>query len=433
MNPDSPLTLTGGLILDPASGFSALGDLFLAAGHVVGIAAPGEHPPCGEVLDVGGLVVCPGLVDLHVHLREPGQTHKETIASGTRAAVAGGFTTVCCMPNTTPPLDRPARVAALQATIAAEAVCRVHVIGAACLDNVPGQPADLASLAASGCVAVTDDAFPLETDEQRRDLLCRAAAAGLPFIAHCEDRSLSGGAAVNAGAVSAQLGLSGQPDAAETVAAEAWLRLGGLGARLHLAHVSTAGTVAALSRARATWVGRLSAETAPHYFALTEAAVLEHGANAKMNPPLRSDADREAVRQALADGLISIVATDHAPHSPAEKAAGLAAAPFGVVGLETALGVALTELYHSGLMSLSQVIGCLTVNPVRLLGLPGGYLAPGAAADVCVFDPQATWVVDPAEFRSLGRNSPFAGRELRGKPWATIVGGRVAWREGDLL
>jgi dihydroorotase len=433
MDPAAPLMLRGGLIVDPASGFSARGDLFLAGGHVVGLAPPGEQAPFGEVLDVRGLVVCPGLIDLHVHLREPGQTHKESIATGTRAAVAGGFTTVCCMPNTTPPLDRPERVDDVHARALTSAACRLHVIGASCLDNVPGCPADIEALATAGCVAVTDDAFPLESDEQRADLLRRSAAACLPFVAHCEDKGLSQGGVMHEGETSRRLGVRGQPGEAERLAVAAWLRLAAVGGRLHLAHVSTGGSAQALAGALPGWAGRLTAETAPHYFALTDAAVIGCGANAKMNPPLRPEADRQAIREALRSGVIPVIATDHAPHSPTEKAAGLVEVPFGVVGLETALGVTLTELYHSGLMPLPRVLACLTANPASLWGLPGGYLSPGAVADVCVFDPDASWVVDPGRFESLGRNTPFAGRELRGRPWATIVGGRLRWREGEFL
>lgn len=428
-----PLTLTGGLLVDPATGHCAEGDLFLADGRIVGMAPPGVHEPVGEELAVAGLVVAPGLIDVHVHLREPGQMHKETIVTGTRAALAGGFTAVCCMPNTNPALDRPERVAALYGRIAEAAACPVHVIGACCLDNVPGQPADLRALAEAGCIAVTDDAFPLENDSQRRETLVAAAAAGLPCIVHCEDKTLSGGAPLHEGLVSHQLGVPGQAAAAESTVARAWLGLSATGAHLHLAHVSSAETLMALREAQAAWAGRLTAETAPHYFALTDEAVLAHGANAKMNPPLRAAADRAAVRSALADGTLPIIATDHAPHSPAEKARGLQEAPFGVVGLETALGVSLTELYHSGLMPLVAVLRCLSTNPALLMGLPGGSLAPGSRGDVTIFDPQATWTVDPERFASLGRNTPFAGAQLRGKPWGTIVGGRLVWREGQFL
>jgi len=423
------LTLTGGLVVDPSSGSAARADVFIADRRIAGLHPPGERPSVGEVVDVTGRVVAPGLVDIHVHLREPGQTHKETIASGTRAAVAGGFTTVCCMPNTDPPLDRPERVREVQEIIQRDAACRVQVIGAISLDNDPDRPADARALQAAGCVALTDDAFPLPEQAQRRQALQAAAAAGLPFIAHCEDKSLSHGAPLHEGEVSRRLGLVGQPDLAESVAAERWLQLHETGARLHLAHVSTARTVAALREAMPRWQGRLSAETAPHYFALTDAAVLRFGADAKMNPPLRSEADRQAVAAAVRDGLLAVIATDHAPHAPAEKALGLASAPFGVVGLETALGVALTAL--QGEMGLPEVLRRMTAGPAQVLGLSAGRLAPGAAADVVIIEPDAPWTVQPSRFLSQGWNTPFAGETLLGRVWGTIVDGALLYLDGE--
>lgn len=427
------LTLAGGHVIDPASGFSAVADVFLRAGQVVSILPPGEQPAMGERVDVTGLVVSPGLVDMHVHLREPGQTHKETIVTGTRAAVAGGFTTVCAMPNTTPPLDRPERVREALDLIRRDALCRVEIIGSISLDNDPDQFSEVLALKAAGCVALTDDAFPLRTQDQRRWALQLAGQADLPFIAHCEDKTLSAGGVINAGAVSAQLGVPGQPATAESEAAAQWLQLADLGARLHLAHVSTAATVAALREALPRWHGRLSAETAPHYFALTEQSVLASGADAKMNPPLRTQADRLAVKEALVEGTIAAIATDHAPHALAEKAQGLIVAPFGIVGLETALAVSLSELYHTGLLTLPQLLARLSAAPARLLGLIAGCLASGSVADLTIFDPQAEWQVEPNDFRSLGRNTPFAGLTLRGQVWGTIVGGQWAYRERQLV
>ena len=427
------LTLTGGHVIDPGSGFSAVADVFVVDGQVVSLLPPGEQPAMGERLDVSGLVVCPGLIDVHVHLREPGQTHKETIASGTRAAVAGGFTTVCCMPNTTPPLDRPDRVREVQEIIRRDAACHVQVIGSVSLDNDPEHFSDAVALRDAGCVALTDDAFPLVTQAQRRTALEVARAAFLAFIAHCEDKSLSAGGVMNEGPVSRELGVPGQPSEAETMCAREWLTLADLGARLHLAHVSTAGTVAAVRAAQAQWQGRLTAETAPHYFSLTDEAVRRAGADAKMNPPLRSAVDRVAVREAVVTGDLAVIATDHAPHSPEEKSQGLLAAPFGIVGLETALAVSLTELLHTGLLSLPAVLARLTANPAAALGLTAGCLTPGAPADLAIIDPQAEWTVDPERFQSLGRNSPFSGMTVRGQVWGTVVGGKLVYREGQLL
>lgn len=426
------MTIRGGLVVDPVSGFAAPADVFVAGDVISALHPPGEQPAVGEIIDAGGMIVAPGLVDIHVHLREPGQTHKETIATGTRAAVAGGFTTVCCMPNTTPPLDRPERVRQALEIIQRDAVCRVHVIGAANLDNDPERPSDAPALKAAGCVALTDDAFPLPEQPQRLQALRAAAATGLPFIAHCEDKSLSLGAPMASGDISRQLGVAGQPAAAESVSAAQWLALAAAGARLHLAHVSTAATVQELQNAAPAWQGRLSAETAPHYFSLTDQAVLRHGANAKMNPPLRSDADRLAVKQAVVDGTLGVIATDHAPHAADEKALGLEQAPFGIVGLETALAVSLSEFLHTGLLSLPEVLARMTVMPARVLSLTCGCLAPGAVADIVVFDPDEAWTVQPDHFQSMGRNTPFAGETLRGRVKTTIAGGKLAYHNGEV-
>ena len=436
----SSLTLTGGHVMDPASGFSARADVFISDGQIVAIRPPGEHSPIGRAIAVDDLIVAPGLVDLHVHLREPGQTHKETIATGTRAAVAGGFTTVCCMPNTTPPLDRPGRICEVQQIIARDAACYVHVIGSISLDNDPERFADADALKAAGCVALTDDAFPLVTQDQRREALHRAAQAGLPFVSHCEDKAISQGAPVNEGETSRNLGLPGQPAEAESANARQWLQLAGLGARLHLAHVSTSGTVAALAEAFPQWDGRLSAETAPHYFSLTDAAVLRAGSNAKMNPPLRSQQDADAVREAVADGVLAAIATDHAPHTPDEKLEGhgdlaetVSRAAFGIIGLETALGASLTALYHTGLMPLMAVLTRLTADPARIFGLSCGCLGPGSRANVAILDPSAEWTVDPSVFQSKSRNTPFAGMKLKGRVWGTVVNGRLAYLDGKMI
>jgi dihydroorotase len=427
------LTLTNGHVIDPRSGFSAVADVFIVYGQIASILPPGEQPPMGERLDATGLIVCPGLIDIHVHLREPGQTHKETIASGARAAVAGGFTTVCCMPNTTPPLDRPERIREVAEIIRRDAVCRVGVIGSISLENDPDRFSDAVALKAAGCVALTDDAFPLVTQAQRRRALELAAQADLPFIAHCEDKTLSAGGVMNEGSVSERLGVPGQPAEAETACARQWLQLAGTGARLHLAHVSAAATVAALREAKAEWQGRLTAETAPHYFSLTDEAVVDSAADAKMNPPLRSAADQLAIKEAVVAGDLAVIATDHAPHAPQEKARGLQTAPFGIVGLETALAVSLSELSHTGLMSLPALLARFTTNAAAALGLASGCLAPGSVADVTIIDPQAEWTVDAERFQSLGRNTPFKGMALRGRVWATIVEGNLRYHDGRIM
>ena len=430
----SAFTLVRGEVVDPVRGFQAVADLCVLEGKVKWIRPPGS-PPEGEVVAVDGLVVCPGLVDIHVHLREPGYEHKETVASGTQAAVAGGFTTVCAMPNTSPAIDRPERVARLQQRIDQAAQCRVGILGAATVDNQREQLSDFGALLAAGCVGITDDAASLQSLEQMRAALQQLSETHAPFLAHLEAEYLSQGAAINQGKVSERLGLAGQDPRAEVEGLRQWAQAAeGLDARLHLLHLNTAEGVQCLRELKGE--GRfasLSAETAPHYFCLTEEAVLEFGADAKMNPPLRTEADRQAIKQAVIDGTIEVIATDHAPHTPEEKAQGLQEAPFGVVGLETCLALVLTHLVHAGDLSLMQALAKMTCNPAQLLNLSGGTLTPGSPADIAIIDLDKSWVVEPAQFYSKGRNTPFAGASVKGQVWGTIVGGRFAKREGELL
>jgi len=427
-------TLTGGRVIDPASGHDELADVAVEQGRIAWIKPPGALPIGGEV-PVAGLVVCPGLVDIHVHLRQPGFEHKETVATGTRAAVAGGFTTICCMPNTNPPLDQPQRIAELQQTIAQQAWCNVYVLAAATVDNRREELTDFAALLEAGCPSITDDAAPLQSAEHMQEALQELASTGRPFMAHLEDEELSGDGVINAGAVSRQLQVPGQDRRSEVAALRRWARAATNveQARLHLLHVSTADTVAEAQALRASNIfSQLSLETAPHYFCLTEEAVRESGADAKVNPPLRTEHDRRAILQALIDGDIGIIATDHAPHTPQEKAQGLIDAPAGLVGLEVCLGVVLTHLFHTGLLSLSDVLAKMTCNPAGLLGLPAGTLKSEAPADITIIDPYKQWVVDPNRFYSKGRNTPFAGHKLTGQAWGTIKAGQFLMREGKL-
>jgi dihydroorotase len=395
---------------------------------------PPDAQPEGEAIDLVGLVVCPGLIDMHVHLRTPGQEHKEDLRSGTRAAVAGGFTAVCAMPNTTPALDRPERVAALLARHAQEAACRVYVAGAATVDNTGEQLTDFAALRAAGCVAVTDDAYPLQAVAMMRDALEQAAATDLLFMAHLELRELSAGGVITAGAVAEDLGVSGQDPASESQALLRWVEAADGRGRLHLLHLNTAAGARLMHYLRpGPFFAHISAETAPHYLLLTAEAVRRAGADAKMNPPLRGERDRLALLEAVRQGDIEALATDHAPHTPAEKAAGLAAAPFGIVGLETCLGLIITHLVNTGDINLREALAKLSTNPAHLLGVPGGTLEPGHPADLTIIDLQRAWTVDHTQFQSKGRNTPFAGERLRGKPWGTIVGGDWKMREGEVL
>ncbi len=398
------LAITGGRVLDPVRTLDVVGDVLIDDGKIMGVAAPGEGPRARAVVDAAGLWVTPGMIDMHVHLREPGGEHKETIASGAAAAVAGGFTTVAAMANTDPVNDDVEVTRWIRARAAEAALARVLPIAAVTKGLAGEELTDFAALRQAGAVAFSDDGMPIIRESVMQRALAAAAELGAPIIAHEEDRTRSDG---------------GEADmiARDCVLAAA------VGARLHVAHVSTAAGIAHIRRARAGAKG-ISAEATPHHFMLDASAVERHGANAKMNPPLRDPADVEAVRAALADGTIAVIASDHAPHHADEKARGLENAPFGIVGLETALGLTLA-LVHAGVLSAATAVRALTLGPARVLGLPGGQLTRGAAADVSLLDPELRWRVDPAAFRSRSRNTPFAGVELRGRAVGVCIGGRL--------
>ncbi|HCA48701.1 MAG TPA: dihydroorotase, partial [Armatimonadetes bacterium] len=405
------------------------GDLLISGGRIAAIGDGLPRADGAQVIDAVGKVVCPGLVDLHVHLREPGAEKKETIESGTRAAVHGGFTTVCAMPNTTPAPDSARNVGEIRAQISQSAWCRVGVVGAATRANDRETLTDFAALRDAGCAAISDDAFMLRTLAQRREALRRCAELGLVFIAHAEDEALSAGGVMHDGALSRELGVPGQHPETEVRALEQWREAwDGPGLPpLHVAHLSTAAGVELLR----DWREGPTAETAPHYLALTHEAIREHGADAKMNPPLRTEADRQALLAAVRDGIVGIVATDHAPHTPEEKAAGLAHAPFGIVGLETALSVTLMALCEEAGMSLPEVLVTLTSAPAARLNLPQGRLDVGAPADLLVFDPDGRWQVDAEQFSSCGRNTPFDGMDLPGTVSTIIAGGSIVYSDGS--
>jgi dihydroorotase len=368
------------------------------------------------------MVLAPGLVDVHVHLREPGQGDKETIATGTRAAAAGGFTSVACMPNTAPVLDEPARLSWVLERARKHGAARVHPVAAITVGLAGERLADLAALAEAGAVAFSDDGRPVSNAGVMRRALEYARDLGLPVITHAEDLDLRGDGVMNEGATSARLGLPGIPAASETIAVQRDLELAALtGARLHVAHVSTGGSVSALRASKARGLD-VSGETAPHYLALTDESVGACDTHFKMNPPLRGALDREAVIAGLIDNTLGMIATDHAPHTPFEKSGEFAAAPFGVIGLETSLAACWTHLVEAGRMDALALLAAMTVAPRALLGLPDP-LAEGAEADLCAFDPEATWVVDPGRFRSKGRNTPFAGQTLTGRVLGTWLAG----------
>jgi dihydroorotase len=417
------LVIRNGRVLDPAAGVDGILDLLVAEGRIVRSGKALEAPADARVIDAAGKVVCPGFVDIHTHLREPGHEYKETIASGTRAAAAGGFTAVCCMANTFPVNDNRAVTDYILARARVEGVVRVHPIGAVTRNLEGTQLAELAEQAEAGCVAFSDDGRCVMNAELYRRAMEYALPFGTPIISHAEDADLARHGAMNEGIVSTELGLHGQPAAAEDVMVARDIVLAELtGAHVHIAHVSTAGAVRMIREARARGV-RVTTEATPHHLLLTDEAVRGWDPNTKMAPPLRGKRDVEALLEALADGTIDCIATDHAPHALSEKEDEYAQAANGVVGLETAVSVLLDRLVRPGIIDLATLVTRLSSGPARLLNLPGGSLAPGAAADITILDLDRPWTVDPAAFRSRARNTPFAGWTGAGAPWLTIVGG----------
>jgi len=426
-----PILIRGARVVDPSAGRDERADILLEGGVVRAVGAQLAAPDGAEVLEAAGLVAAPGLVDLHVHLREPGREDVETIATGTRAAVAGGFTTVCAMPNTDPVTDNQAAVGFIVSQARRAGFAHVHPIGAVSLGQKGEQMAEFGELVAAGAVAVSDDGKPVATAHLMRTALEYARTFGIPVIDHCEDVTLSRGGAMHEGITSTRLGLKGIPRSSEDVVVARDIALAELtGGHVHFAHVSTAGAVRMIRDAKSRGLV-VTAEATPHHLTLTDAACEGYETNAKMNPPLREDADVAALRAGLADGTIDCIATDHAPHHYDAKEAEFDNAPFGVVGLETALGLAITELVGPGVLSLPTLIDRMATRPARAFHLPGGTLRPGGPADVVVLDPAAEWVVDPGGFFSKSRNTPFAARRLRGVVRWTLVGGRVVHAAGD--
>lgn len=416
------LLLKGGRVVDPASGTDEVLDVLIEDGKLAklgkGLAAGGAR-----AVDLKGKVVAPGFVDMHVHLREPGQEWKETIGTGARAAAAGGFTAVACMPNTVPVNDDRSVTEFIRSRARQTACVRVHPIGAISKGQKGEELAEIGDLVAGGAVAISDDGRPVVSGTLFRKALEYATMFGIPVIDHCEDPDLSDGGVVNEGYISTLLGLKGWNRSAEEVMVARDLILAGeTGGRVHIAHVSTKGSVELLRAARAKGI-RATAEAAPHHFALTEEACRDFDTNTKMNPPLRTEEDRLAILEGLADGTIDAIATDHAPHHGDDKAVEFARAPFGVVGLETAVSIALDRLVHGGILGLGRLVELFSCAPSRILGLPGGRLEPGLDADITVLDLDRVVTVNASLFLSKARNTPFEGWKLRGAPVATLVGG----------
>ncbi|WP_443082246.1 dihydroorotase [Thermodesulfitimonas autotrophica] len=416
------LIIKGGTVVDPVTG-----KLFQADVTVVGdrIAHIGKAPPDKDatVVDARGCLVLPGLIDMHVHLREPGYEHKETIASGAAAALRGGFAAVCAMPNTRPVCDSAAVVGFVLERGKAAGRARVYPIGALTRGSEGKELAPLGEMRAAGAVAFSDDGRWVKNGHLMRRAMEYAAMLGAPVISHCEDPDLSAGGVMHEGVTASMLGLRGIPAAAEEVAVARDIILAALtGCHLHIAHVSTAGAVRLIREAKARGV-KVTAEVTPHHFTLTEEAVKGYNTNAKVNPPLRTPADVAALKEGLADGTIDVIATDHAPHAREEKEVEFDAAPFGMVGLETAVGLTMA-LVREGVLTLPQLAAKLTTNPARILGFEGGLLREGAPADITLIDPELEETVEPECFASKSGNTPFAGWRLKGLPVGVVVGGR---------
>ena len=417
------LLIRNGRVLDPAAGVDEVQDLLITEGRIARTGKGLKAPTGARTVDATGKVVCPGFIDIHTHLREPGYEYKETIASGTRAAAAGGFTAVCCMANTFPVNDNRAVTDYILAKARVEGVVRVYPIGAVTRNLEGSQLAELAEQAEAGCVAFSDDGKCVMNAELYRRAMEYSLPFGTPIISHAEDCHLARDAVMNEGLVSTELGLSGEPAAAEEVMVARDIVLAELtGAHVHIAHVSTAGAVRMMREAKARGV-RVTTEATPHHLLLTDEAVRSWDPNTKMAPPLRTKRDVEALREALADGTIDCVATDHAPHALAEKEDEFPEAADGIVGLETAVSLLLDRLVRPGIIDLPTLVTRLSSGPARVLNLPGGSLAPGAAADLTILDLEQPWTVDPMRFRSRSRNTPFGRWTGTGAPWMTIVGG----------
>jgi dihydroorotase len=420
-----PLVLRRGRVIDPHRHLDQVADVLIQDGKIAAVGPGLGAPDDAELRDVSGCVVAPGLVDLHVHLREPGNEDEETVASGARAAVAGGFTAVCAMPNTDPVTDNQAAVGFIVRQSVRAALARVYPIGAVSVGQRGEQLAEFGEMVGAGAVAVSDDGKPVVSGHLMRTALEYARTFDIPVADHCEEPTLATGGAMHEGLVSARLGLKGIPAAAEEIMVARDILLAELtGGHVHLCHMSTRGSVELIRRGKERGL-RVTAEVTPHHLALTDAACERYDTHAKMNPPLREAADVDALRQGLRDGVIDCIASDHAPHAYDEKEAAFDEAPFGIVGLETAFGVAYTELVRRDILALPALIARMSTAPAALFHLPGGSLAPGAAADVCVLDVTTPWTVRAAEFHSKSRNSPFANRELVGRAVLTLVAGRV--------
>ena len=419
-------------VIDPAARRDAVGDVFVRDGRFVD-SLPATESRRARQIDAKGLVACPGLIDVHVHFREPGQTHKETIATGSRAAAAGGFTTVVCMPNTSPVADNPGTIQLMKDVIARDAVVRVLPTGCITVGMKGQALAPIGSLRRAGVVAITDDGDCVQSNDLMRRAVEYARMFDLPVMDHCQDHSMTQGAVMNEGVVSTRLGLRGWPNAAEDlIVARNAILSEHTGAHIHLQHISSRHSVDIIRRAKARGV-RVTAEATPHHIALTDEALATYDTNFKMNPPLRTEEDRKAIIAGLRDGTIDIIATDHAPHTDYEKDKEFDFAPNGIIGLETALPVSLDVLVRRNRFRLPFVIDLMTRRPAQLLNLPGGTLTPGAEADLCLFAPDEVWTYDARAGQSKSSNSPWHGQKLTGRVQMTFVAGRAIFADGRIV
>ncbi len=431
---DFDVIIRNGRLLDPGFSFTKMADVGIADGTIAEITDSGglgdkaSALPADRVIDAGGAVISPGFVDLHVHFREPGREDKETVQTGARAAAAGGFTSVCCMPNTTPAIDNQETVKFVT-LLAEKSDCRVFCIGAVTKNREGTELSEIGDLVKAGVVAISDDGEYVQNPEVMRRALEYARMFDIPVISHAEDIYLGGDGVMNESFQSTRLGMSGRPAVAEEIAVIRDIKLAGLtGSHLHIAHVSTAGAVEAIRRGKAEGV-KVTAEATPHHFALTDEIIGEKfDTNLRVNPPLRTEEDRLAVIKGLVDGTIDCIATDHAPHTAEEKDVEFNFAPPGMIGLETCLGLAITELVEKGYLSLPELIQRLTTAPAKIVKLPTYKVATGEVADMTIFDPDMEWTVTPGCFHSKSKNSPFVGRKLKGRVLATIMNGRITYR-----
>jgi dihydroorotase len=424
-----PVLLKGGRLLDPSTRRDEIGDLLVIDGRIAALGGRLDGPDGAQVIDCSGQVVAPGLVDVHVHLREPGREDVETIASGASAAAAGGFTSICAMPNTIPPTDSQSAVGFVIEKGRQAGQARVFPYGAISVGQNGEQLAEMGEMVAAGAIAFSDDGKPVPNSHLMRTALEYARTFDVVIAEHCEDIALGHGS-MNEGRMSAKLGLKGIPNEAEEIdVIRSILLARRTGGKLHLCHMSTKGSVDLIRWAKDQGIA-VTAEVCSHHISLTEDAVDGYNTNAKMNPPLRTAEDVEALQRGVADGTIEVLATDHAPHHYDEKEREFADAPNGIVGLETALGVNITYLVRPGIISLATLVDRMSCAPARIFKLPGGTLVAGGVADITVFDPDASWVVDPSRFKSKGRNTPYGGHTLTGRNTATLVDGRVVFQHG---